>query len=206
MKKTLVNGVEKPVSLWKHDVMVRDLGQVNYTVASKPFRLDDLMARRLLLELEQGMFPTLTYKDWSDGRDEVQVAISAVNIRQALGDFQIGFSIDAVRVSRVSFGFNSSELGEEARNRLDQVAEYLMADSSVRKVTLEGLTDNVGYRRYNEALAKRRAQAVKNYLVAKGVKKSHFSISAIGERHSVGNNRTVKGRAANRVVIVTLMK
>jgi outer membrane protein OmpA-like peptidoglycan-associated protein len=170
------------------------------------------MARRLLLELEQGMFPTLTYKDWSDGRDMVQVSISAVNIRKSLGDFlncldkQIGFSINDVRISRISFGFNSSNLGEDARKRLDKVAEYLLADPTVRKVTLQGLTDNVGFRRYNQALARRRATAVQNYLVSKGVTKDLFVISATGERSPVASNRTAKGRANNRLVIVTLMK
>lgn len=197
---------------WNHDGMVRDLGSVNYTVESKPFKLDDLMARRLLLELEQGMFPTLTYKDWADGRDMVQVALSAVNIRQSLAEFlncldnQIGFGLDDVRISRIHFGFNSTHLSENDRKHLDKVAEYLLADPTVRKVTLEGLTDNVGYRRYNEALARRRAMAVQNYMVSKGVKKNRFAITAIGERYPVANNRTAQGRAVNRVVIVTLMK
>lgn len=197
---------------WKHDAMVRDLGAVSYTVSSKPFKLNNLMARRLLLELEQGMFPTLTYKDWSDGRDKVQVEISAVNVRKSLGDFldcldnQIGFSLSDVRVSHINFGFNSSNLGDDARKRLDQVAEYLLADTSITKVALQGLTDNVGFRRYNQALAKRRATAVKNYLVSRGVSKNRFTITATGERSPVASNRTARGRANNRLVIVTLMK
>jgi outer membrane protein OmpA-like peptidoglycan-associated protein len=208
-------GMAKLVSAapaWKHDTMVRDLGSVDYTPSGRTFRLGEVVARRLLLELEQGMYPTFSYKDWADGRDQVQVALSSVNVRSALGDFlacldnQIGFTLDDVRISRIHFGFNSTHLSENARGRLDMVAEYILADPAVRQVTLEGLTDNVGYRRYNLALAKRRATAVQDYLVSKGVKKSRFRITSIGERYPVASNRTAKGRASNRLVLVTLMK
>lgn len=207
-------GVAKLVSAvpgWMHDKRTRDLGQVSYTVERMPFQLKEIMARRLLLELERGMFPTFSYQDWSDGRDRINVALSAVNVRKSLGEFllcldnQITYSFDDVRISRISFGFDSSELSGDARSRLDQVAEYLLADPSVSRVTLEGLTDNKGFRRYNEALARRRAQAVRDYLLAQDVEQQ-FRIKALGERHSIGSNRTAEGRAANRSVIVTLAK
>jgi len=215
MRSPKAVGMAKLVSTapaWKHDVMVRDLGQVDYSQSSTPFKVNEVTARRLLLELEQGMFPTFSYKDWSDGRDRIQVAISAVNVRKPLGSFLecldnlIDFTLEDVRMSRIQFGFDSSELSANARRRLDQVAEYLLADPEVRKVTLEGLTDNVGYRRYNQQLAKRRAAAVRDYLVSKGVSSGKFTISAIGERRPAASNRTARGRANNRVVVVSLLK
>lgn len=200
------------VPAWKHGGVERDLGKMDYTVASKPFRTGAVVARRLLLELERGMFPTLTYKDWSDGRDDIQVALSAVNVRSALGEFlrcldaQIGYTLDDVRTSRIQFAFNSSELTATARKRLDQIGEYLLADPEVRLVTLKGYTDSIGLRRYNQELARRRANAVRDYLIGMGVSRETIRISAIGERYRLASNRTAQGRAANRVVVVTLTK
>lgn len=214
-RKPRAVGVARVVSAvpeWNHETRVRDLGQVNYSTEKAPFRLGDAMARRLLLELERGMFPTFSYQDWADGRDRIDVALSAVNVRQSLDEFllcldnRIGFGFDEVRVSRIQFGFDSSDLSAVARQRLDKVAEYLTADPAVRKVTLEGLTDNKGFRSYNLALAKRRAGAVRDYLVGRGVKPGQFQIRAVGERYNIASNRTAKGRAMNRAVIVTLAK
>lgn len=208
-------GVAKVIAAvpdWKHDARARDLGQVSYTVEHSPIRFDEIMARRLLLELERGMFPTFAYQDWSDGRDRILVALSAVNFRRSLGEFLacleavVPYSFEDVRDSRIQFGFDSSELSAEARTRLDKVADYLQADPAVQRVTLEGLTDNKGFRRYNEALARRRAEAVRDYLLASGAEAQQYRIRAIGERQRLASNRTAQGRAANRAVLVTLVK
>ncbi|MGM0593425.1 MAG: flagellar protein MotY [Pseudomonadota bacterium] len=209
------SGVARLVSsapAWHHSMQSRDLGEVDYRPDGAPLRLSGAMARRLLLELEGGMYPTFSYQDWADGRDRVEVALAAVNVRSALGRFrtcldgQLDFDLDDVRVSRIQFGFDSSELSGQARRRLDRVAEYLLADPSIRKVSLEGLTDKTGFRRYNEALAKRRAEAVRDYLTEQGVSSELFAITAYGERQSIASNRTTQGRATNRAVIVSLMQ
>jgi outer membrane protein OmpA-like peptidoglycan-associated protein len=197
---------------WKHDSRVRDLGQVSYAVERSPFQLRGIMARRLLLELERGMFPTFSYQDWADGRDEIRVALSAVNIRGALQEFlhcldnQLPYTYDDVRDSRIIFGFDSTELSAAARQRLEQIADYLLEDPAVRKVVLEGRTDSTGYRRYNQALAQRRVEAVRGYLAARGVAPGQFATRTRGERRPLASNRTPQGRALNRSVQVTLTK
>ena len=202
------------VPAWDHDSRARDLGQVNFKVDRAPFQFKELLARRLLLELERGLFPTFSYQDWSDGRDEVEVALSAVNVRRSLGEFldclenQLPHSFDYVRESRIAFGFDSSDLSGQAKMRLDEVVEYMLADPAVGTVTLEGRTDSVGFRRYNEALARRRSEAVRNYLIEKGIDPGRLQISArlYGERNPVASNRTPQGRALNRTVMVRLAK
>ena len=99
-------------------------------------------------------------------------------------------------------------MSARAKKRLDEIATYLLADPAVGRVTLIGRTDSVGFRRYNEALAKRRADEVHNYLLGKGVDPSRLTISpkVYGERKPVASNRTPQGRALNRTVVVTLSK
>ncbi len=208
-------GVAKVVSAvpdWRHETDARDLGQINYTTGAVPFSYSEIMARRLLLELQQGMLPTFSYQDWADGRDYVQVALSAVNLHQPLGEFYecldklYAYGFDYVRSSRIRFAFNSSNLDSAATKRLDEIASYMKSDATISRVLLEGRTDNVGFRRYNEALSKKRAKSVADYLQAKGVDKSRIVVTTRGEKQPLASNQTPQGRAINRSVDVTLSK
>ena len=208
-------GVAKVVSTapaWRHDVESRELGQINYSVSGTPFTYSEIMARRLLLELKQGMFPTFYYQDWADGRDYVQVALSAVNLHTPLGQFldcldkQFAHGFDYFRSSRIRFAFNSSELDSAAIKRLDEIVLYMKSGGTVSRVLLEGRTDNVGFRRYNEALSKKRSAAVRRYLLKKGVAKSKIILTTKGETQPLVSNRTPQGRAMNRSVDITLSK
>lgn len=197
---------------WKHDTLVRDLGQVDIRTERASMHLPEPQARRLLLELEHGMFPSFAFSDWADGRDTVTVALSAVRVRQALGEFlqcldsQLPYGFEQVRDTRVHFAFDKSELSPEARRRLDVVAEFMRLDDRVDGVVLEGHADSRGWPRYNDALSLRRAEAVREYLIAQGVdaEKFQFDLRAYGERRPLASNRTEAGRAQNRTVIVTL--
>ena len=199
---------------WDHERRPRDLGQVNYVAASQPFKLNEVQARRLLLELERGLFPTFSYQDWADGRDQVEVSLSAVNVRRPLGAFlnclssQLPRGFDDYRQSIIPFGFDSSALKGEAKQRLNELAGYMKADSTVTGIALCGHTDNKGSRRYNEALARRRAAAVRDYLNNLGVTADRYTIrsTVCGERNPLASNRSTQGRAGNRVVKVTLIK
>lgn len=208
-------GVAQLASLapaWKHDAPALDLGQVSVADSSEPFRFDRPLARRLLAELEKGMVPTFTYQDWADGRDQVTVAVSSVNVKAALGEFLhclnglLAYDFDKVKQTLVTFAFDSAALSREARLALDRVADYLLADPEVSKVMIEGHTDNVGFRRYNEQLSRRRSEAVRDYLVAKGVEKGKFTIRPFGESKPLASNRVDTGRAVNRRVVVLLVK
>lgn len=208
-------GVAQLASLapaWKHDAAALDLGQVSVADSAEPFRFGRPLAQRLLAELEKGMVPTFTYQDWADGRDQVTVAISAVNMKAALGEFLecldglLPYDFSAVQRTVISFAFGGNTLAGEARAALDRVADYLLADASVGRVVIEGHTDNVGFRRYNESLSRQRGELVRDYLVAKGVEKDKVVIRAYGEDKPVASNRTESGRAANRRVIVLLTK
>ncbi|MEW6648367.1 MAG: OmpA family protein [Pseudomonadota bacterium] len=206
-------GVAQLASLapaWKHDTPALALGQVSVADSAEPIRFDRPLARRLLAELEKGMFPTFTYQDWADGRDEVTVAISAVNVKSALGEFLgcldglLSYDFSAVQKTLVNFAFGSAALGPEARRVLDRVAEYLLADPAVSGVLIEGHTDNVGFRRYNERLSRQRSEAVRDYLVKKGIAREKFTLRSQGEAKPLASNRTDSGRAVNRRVIVLL--
>jgi OOP family OmpA-OmpF porin len=68
------------------------------------------------------------------------------------------------------------------------------------QVQVQGHTDSIGTKSYNDALSMRRAQAVKTYLVNKGVQKERLSLEGFGFSKPVAPNNTAEGRALNRRV------
>ena len=192
--------------------MLRDLGRVSVSAGKVPFTLDRSLSQRLLTELEAGMSPTLSYKDWSDGRDEVRVSLSAVNFQDALGDFLaclddlLPFDFSTVARSILHFNFGGAAISAKGQHQLARVARYLRADDSIKKVTVDSYTDTVGYRRVNEQMSRKRAETVRDFLTARGANASLFELRAHGERAPKYSNRTAKGRALNRRVVVTLVR
>jgi len=63
-----------------------------------------------------------------------------------------------------------------------------------------GHTDSVGTDSYNQGLSERRANAVKDYLTAQGIKASRLTARGYGESRPVASNDTDEGRAENRRV------
>jgi outer membrane protein OmpA-like peptidoglycan-associated protein len=70
----------------------------------------------------------------------------------------------------------------------------------IKKVSIEGHTDNTGKADKNLALSQKRVDAVKAYLVKKGVDASRLTAVAYGDTKPVGDNKTAAGRAENRRV------
>lgn len=99
----------------------------------------------------------------------------------------------------VNFKFDKSDLTEPARAALDEVAEGLLAYPALR-VLIEGHCDYIGTDAYNMALGMRRANAVRRYLLERGVPEDQLEVKSFGESEPRADNRTRDGRAANRRV------
>ena len=99
----------------------------------------------------------------------------------------------------VHFAFDSAQLTSEAKSRLDAAVAAINANPS-DTVSIEGHTDSMGSDAYNSQLSQRRARAVVDYLVSKGVSASRLKAVGKGENHPVASNDTREGRAKNRRV------
>jgi len=104
---------------------------------------------------------------------------------------------------RIFFAFDSSSLTTEARTILDRQASWMGQYGSV-KVTVEGHCDERGTREYNLALGERRATAVRNYLVAKGVAADRVSTISYGKERpeAMGSNEESWARNRRGVTVV----
>jgi outer membrane protein OmpA-like peptidoglycan-associated protein len=101
----------------------------------------------------------------------------------------------------IYFNSGKSTIKAESFPDIDKLAGILKAHPEV-KATIEGHTDSQGDDKMNLDLSKARAQAVKDYLISKGVDADHLSSEGYGETRPVADNGTAEGRAKNRRVIV----
>ena len=102
------------------------------------------------------------------------------------------------------FDFDKSVLKPEGKAKLDDLA------SKVQGINLEviiavGHTDSVGADAYNQKLSLRRAEAVKAYLVGKGIEANRVYTEGKGEKQPVADNKTAAGRAKNRRVEIEVV-
>lgn len=109
---------------------------------------------------------------------------------------QISLGADA------NFDFDKAELKPAGQAEIDAFLSKL-AGAKVTGITVVGHTDSVGSDAYNQALSERRAAAVANYMVSKGVPAAALQVAGRGEAQPVADNSTKAGRAANRRVDIT---
>ncbi len=107
-------------------------------------------------------------------------------------------NVDPVRVKAVAnFGFDRAAVRPTDQQKLlADVAE--MTDVTWQAVVVTGHTDSIGSRAYNDRLSKRRAMAVKSYLVQKGLDANMVSTAGKGPAAPVASNDTADGRRQNR--------
>lgn len=103
----------------------------------------------------------------------------------------------------VLFATGKADLKAGAMANFDRLADALKKQED-RHITIEGHTDNVGSDELNMALSQRRAEAVKNYLVNRGVAAERITATGKGEGFPVTSNNTAAGRQKNRRVEVII--
>lgn len=106
---------------------------------------------------------------------------------------------DKIVLHGVNFEFDKSRLRPDAKLILNQVADALLAAPTIR-IEIGGHTDGRGSADYNQKLSQRRAQAVADYLVSRGVEAGRMTAQGYGMSQPVASNDTDEGREQNRRV------
>ena len=115
-----------------------------------------------------------------------------------------GCEIKAViQLQGVNFESNSDRLVAGTESVLIAAAATLQKNPEI-KVEVAGHTDSVGDADYNESLSARRAETVRDYLVAQGVDADRMTTRGYGESQPVADNTTADGKAANRRVVLRI--
>jgi OOP family OmpA-OmpF porin len=102
------------------------------------------------------------------------------------------------------FDFDKAVLKPEGKNALDDLNSKLQG-INLEVIIAVGHTDSIGTDAYNQKLSIRRAEAVKAYLMSKGVEANRIYTEGKGEKQPVADNRTAEGRAKNRRVEIEVV-
>ncbi|MFA4875617.1 MAG: OmpA family protein [bacterium] len=103
-----------------------------------------------------------------------------------------------VITQKIHFEFDRAVIRPISYPILDDVAYLLQKNPQIRLVRVEGHTDWIGSDAYNQKLSEARANAVRNYLVQKGIEPDRLQAVGYGEQRPIADNNTVMGRARNR--------
>jgi outer membrane protein OmpA-like peptidoglycan-associated protein len=126
----------------------------------------------------------------------------AEEMKEVLGDAEVrreGEGIVVVFKEQVLFGFDRSDLNDQAKTNLDKLSNVLKKypDTDIQII---GHTDSRGAEEYNQGLSRRRATSAANYLNTTGIANSRITTKGMGESDPIATNDTDEGRALNRRV------
>lgn len=108
--------------------------------------------------------------------------------------------------SEVTFAFDSDEIRPSAEGELNRAAAILSDRTEIIVVEVAGHTDNIGTEAYNQDLSERRAQAVADYLVNRGIDRDRMVVRGFGETRPKVANDTPENRQMNRRVVITVLE
>ncbi len=105
----------------------------------------------------------------------------------------------------INFDFDKYDIKPEAKAILDSGVEILKKHPEI-KIVIEGHTDSIGSEAYNQKLSEKRAKAVYDYFVKKGISPDRMKTVGYGETRPKADNSTEEGRAINRRVEIKVIK
>jgi outer membrane protein OmpA-like peptidoglycan-associated protein len=104
----------------------------------------------------------------------------------------------------VLFESGKAELKPVATAKLAQVADALTTSDPNSSIKVEGYTDSQGSQKFNEKLSQDRAEAVRQFLVSRGVASDRVRAEGMGPAKPVADNKSPEGRANNRRVEIVV--
>lgn len=135
------------------------------------------------------------------GRHDVSAKVDVANKPDLNLKLTMRFETDkypkALVLDNVEFASGKALLIGDSTKRLDVVVEY-MAHKKSAKIEIAGYTDNVGSKKSNKILSQQRADAVRDYLVSKGIDGARIKAVGYGDANPIAPNSTLEGQQKNR--------
>ena len=179
--------------------------RVDIAHANTEQKLAEADIQRLGEERDQVLLQSRTRQVQQAQREAQQATTHASRLEQeltALKTQQTDRGL-VVTLSDVLFEFNRAELKPGAMRTLYPLVTSLK-EHPTRTISIEGHTDGIGSQSYNLELSERRADAVRNFLVAQGVEAGRINAVGYGKAYPVASNDTEAGRQQNRRVEVVM--
>jgi len=165
---------------------------------------------RFTLRLPQGN----TYFIFADVYEQRIKFPNALLLKNYGGDIELEMDLqvtmdtlykEIIILPDIHFEFDKAVIKPESFPVLDSIAQWLLSRPSM-VVEIAGHTDSIGSATYNLSLSQRRAEAVREYLIEKGVSPERIYARGYGETQPISSNSTEEGRAKNRRVEIRIIK
>lgn len=146
-------------------------------------------------------------KGFSEDQDYSSIPIPEIKEGQILS-FTIDIQFEPVKtftLDNVHFETGKANLKKESFEELKELVEYLVLKKNV-KIEIAGHTDDVGEDASNLKLSQKRAEAVRKYLISKGISASRIVAKGYGETKPVADNSTEVGKQKNRRTEVHILE
>lgn len=167
-------------------------------------------ALKLLSFLSQGYQANFNYRN--EQGFTTTIILSPIRFQKVYAQYQrcigslLPFNYDDIKESILHFTSDSRMISDEDKAQLRRITQYVNADQQVDVVRVVGYADDSGRKGYNNAISEYRAEAVSNYLLSLGLPKNKLYVTWVGAQQPVARNDTDEGRAANRRVVITVIK
>ncbi|WP_437596526.1 carboxypeptidase regulatory-like domain-containing protein [Sorangium sp. So ce590] len=166
--------------------------------ASGAFRFPDLPAGAVTLKVEaQGYMNHVNQADVRTSED-TRAALT-VNKRPKVSLVKV--QGNEIKISRqIHFETDSAKILGDSNALMEEIADVLQRNPNIRKVEIQGHTDNTGGREHNQTLSEARANSVRAWLARAGVDASRLLAKGYGQDRPVAPNVTPANKAKNRRV------
>jgi outer membrane protein OmpA-like peptidoglycan-associated protein len=139
--------------------------------------------------------------DVSDRCKDMAETFDGVEDTDGCPETRVQIQGTSIKISeRIFFDTGRNTIQDRSHALLDEIASVIVAHPELKKIRIEGHTDNVGPDNNNLRLSQARAEAVRDYLVRKGVAPARLDARGFGEMYPLASNDTEAGRAENRRV------
>lgn len=123
----------------------------------------------------------------------------------------VDINLDKVRegsmvvLNNIFFDVDKAELKDKSTVELEKIVRFMTENPGVR-IQISGHTDNTGSADHNRQLSLRRATAVYNYLVKRGIKEGRVKYFGYGAERPIADNATAEGRQLNRRIEFSIVR
>ncbi|MGB1270517.1 MAG: OmpA family protein [Endozoicomonas sp.] len=143
---------------------------------------------------------------------DFRLRVPSIQIQKTAGDFflcqdqLLVMNFQQARQNHFYYLSKQKVLNDRQKARLANIANYLMADNTVIKMTIDSHTDSIGSDLINRKISEQRARNIHGFLLGLGVPAEKLLMRFHGERYPVASNRSEAGRDKNRRVEIQLLK
>jgi outer membrane protein OmpA-like peptidoglycan-associated protein len=173
--------------------------QVNATSdANGAFRFADVQPGQVSFKVEAPGFMVHANQAEIRANEEAKPAL-AMNKRPKISLVRV--QGNEIKISRqVHFETGSARILGDSNTLLEEIADVLTRNPNIRKVEIQGHTDNTGGREANLTLSENRAKAVRQWLVSAGIEEARLTSKGYGQDRPLAPNVTAANKARNRRV------